>query len=166
MNNIVLLILLILLGGAGLISIFTIINLLLPTFVEQTRSILETSPGRSLLLGLVNFIFAVVAISLLLWATRVGSIVAGISVFFAGLVGLAFTGLLLLGLVSAASLLGIRTGETKSVVGTYLRGGGILLLACLTPFLGWFVFTPLVVWTTLGAAIQTILHRQRTPAPT
>jgi hypothetical protein len=130
---------------------------------------LESSPGRSLLLGLVNFVFAGIAIGLLLLPTRVGGIVAGIFVFLAGLVGMALIGLLLLGLVSAASLLGSRmgnrTGEVKSVAGTQLRGGALLLLACLTPFLGWFIFAPLVVWTALGAAIQTIFRRQRVPAP-
>ena len=166
-NDIVGLILLILFGGGGLISIFTIINLLLPLLIERMGATLESAPGRSLLLGLVNFVFSGIAVGLLLWASHIGGIVAGIVIFLAGLVGVAFIGLLLLGLVSAASLLGNRMGNHagagKSVARTQPRGGALLLLACLTPFLGWFIFTPLVVWTALGVAIQTIFRRQRPP---
>ncbi|MBI1855233.1 MAG: hypothetical protein HYR93_05135 [Chloroflexi bacterium] len=58
MNNIVGLLFIILFGGAGLISIFAIVNLVLPAPVERARLALETSLGRSLLLGVVNFLFA------------------------------------------------------------------------------------------------------------
>ncbi len=160
MNNIVGLLLVILFGGAGLISILAIINLLIPAPVERTRAILETSLGRSLLLGLVNFLFAGVVGIVLALPARVGGIVAGIFVFLIGLVALAVVAFTLFGLVAVTSLLGSRIGETKSPITTHVRGGILLLLACLTPYLGWFVFTPLVLWTALGAAIQTIFRKK------
>jgi hypothetical protein len=160
MNNIFGLLLIVLFGGAGLISIFTIVRLLLPLPVERTRLALESSLGRSLLLGLVNFLFAGVLVALLMWPTKIGGVVAGVFVFLAGLVGLAVTVLVLLGLVAATSLLGSRMGEAKSPLAAQLRGGVLLLLACLTPYLGWFIFTPLVVWTALGAGIQSMLRRK------
>lgn len=165
MNNIFGLLLVILFGGAGLISIFTIIRLLLPLPVERTRATLENSLGRSLLLGFVNFLFAGILVALLMWPTRIGGVVAGIFVFLAGLVGLAVAALVLLGLVAATSLLGSRMGEAKSPVTAQLRGGVLLLLACLTPYLGWFVFAPLAVWTALGSGIQSILRRKTSEAP-
>jgi hypothetical protein len=158
------LLLLILFSGAGLISTFAIINLLLPIPVERTRASLENLLGRSLLLGLVNFLFAVVIAALLIWPTRVGGIVAGIFAFLAGSVVLAVIVLTLLGLVAATSLLGSRTGETKSPVTSHLRGGVLLLLACLTPYLGWFIVTPLVLWTAFGAAIQALFRRKEKAA--
>ena len=160
MNNIVGLLLVILFGGTGLISIFIIVNLILPTPIEQTRSILETNMGRSLLLGFVNFLFAgVVGVALALPA-RVGGIVAGIFVFLIGLVALTVAVLTLFGLVALTSLLGNRIGEMKSPVTTHIRGGILLLLACLTPYLGWFIFTPLVLWTALGATVQTLFRKK------
>jgi hypothetical protein len=45
---------------------------------------------------------------------------------------------------------------------TYLRGGGLLLLACATPFVGWFIFTPLVIWASLGSVIA-ILVKPKQP---
>jgi hypothetical protein len=160
MNNLIWLLLFFLLGGAGLISIFSIVRLLLPTLVERTRLALESSLGRSLLLGLVNFLFAGVLVALLIWSTKIGGVVAGVSVFLAGLVGLIVIVLVMLGLVASTSLLGSRMGEAKSPIAAQLRGGALLLLACLTPYLGWFIFTPLVVWTALGAGIQSMLRRK------
>ncbi len=161
MNNILGLLLVVLFGGAGLISIFAIVNLLLPVPVERTRTALETNMGRSLLLGIVNSIFAGLLFALCVWLVgRIGGYVAGIFAFLAGLIGLVVILLTLLGLVAATSLLGNRIGETKSPVTTHLRGGVMLLLACLTPYLGWFIFTPLVLWTTFGATIQAMFRRK------
>jgi sorbitol-specific phosphotransferase system component IIBC len=66
--------------------------------------------------------------------TRIGGVVAGIFFFLAGLVGL--TVIVLIGLIAATSLLGSRMGEAKSPVTTQLRGGVLLVLACLTPYFG------------------------------
>ena len=165
MNNIFGLLLVILFGGAGLISIFAIVNLLLPISVERTRTSLETNMGRSLLLGIVNSLFAGALFALCFWlAQRMGGLVAGVFIFLGGLIGLAVTLSTLLGLVAATSLLGTRIGETKSPVTTHLRGGVMLLLACLTPYFGWFVFTPLVVWTAFGASIQALFRRKSAAA--
>jgi hypothetical protein len=165
MNNILGLLLLILFGGAGLISIFIIINLLLPAPVKRTRAALENSLGRSLLLGLVNSILAVALSALLSLPTHTGGVVAGIFVFLIGLVALAVLALTLLGLVAVTALLGSRLAPTKSAVASHLLGGVLLLLACLTPYLGWFVFTPLVVWSGLGAAILTLARVRAKPQP-
>lgn len=160
MNNIVGLLFIILFGGAGLISIFTIVNLVLPAPVERARLALETSLGRSLLLGVVNFLFAGVVGVVLALPIRAGGIVAGVFVFLIALIALAVVAFILFGLVAISSMLGGRMGETKSPVAAHVRGGGLLLLACLTPYFGWFVFTPLVLWTALGAAIQTVFRKK------
>lgn len=164
MNNVIWLLLFFLFGGAGLISIFVILNLLLPGLIGPTRAALEASLGRSLLLGFVNFLFAGVLVALMTLPIRMGGVVAGIFVFLAGVVALAVISLVLLGLVAATSLLGSRMGGAGSPVTTYLRGGGLLVLACLTPYFGWFVFTPLVVWTALGAGIQSVFRRKEKSA--
>jgi hypothetical protein len=56
-------------------------------------------------------------------------------------------------------------GSGKNEFALPLRGGGLLLLACLTPYLGWFVFTPLALWISLGAAIQAVFRRRERMAP-
>lgn len=159
MDKILVLLLLVLFGGAGLICIFAIINLMLPALVDRTRRALELSPGRSLLLGLVNFVLVALVAGLLTLPTHQGGVLAGICVFLIGLLALALQASLLLGLVAATALLGSKTGAGDSIVRSHLRGGVLLILACLTPYLGWFVITPIVVWTALGATLLALFRR-------
>src|SRR5712691_2344647 len=75
------LLLLIVFGGAGLISILAVISMLLPTPVGRARAALEASLGRSLLLGLVNFLFVTVVDALLIWLGQMaGKVVGGVLV--------------------------------------------------------------------------------------
>ncbi len=161
MQNIAGLLLLIIFGGAGLIAMFATINLLMPIHVERTRDALEGSLSRSLVLGAVNSVFAGIVAALFVWlAQRTGGGVAGgLLGLIALLIVLLATVLALLGLAALSGLLGLRMSSGKSELAAHLRGGVLLLLACLTPYLGWFVFTPLTLWTGLGAAIQAVFRR-------
>ena len=163
MNNIFGLLFVVIFGSVGLISIFIVISLLLPVPVERTRAVLETSPARSLLLGLINFLCVAVLDALLIWLAQLTSgikVVSGILVIIGGLITLALVSLAFLGLASLADLLGQRMGELKNEFHTIMRGGALLILAALTPFIGWFAFTPLVILISLGAAIQAAFRRK------
>src|SRR5258708_40036026 len=84
------LVLLILFGGGGLISILAVINLLFPLPVEATREALEVSLGRSLLIGLVNFVFVGLLDLLLLWLGQMaGRVAGGILVILGGAITVA-----------------------------------------------------------------------------
>jgi len=166
MDNIFNLLLLVLFGIASLLAFFAALILLLPAPIEKTRATLEGNGGRALLLGLVNFIFFGMIALLCVWlAEKVGGVVAGIFILVGGLVTLALAVLALIGLVALAQLLGTRMGSETTPFLTTLRGSGLLLLAGLAPYIGWFLFTPLAVWAGLGAAIQTAIPRRKTPLP-
>ena len=163
MNNIFGLLFIIVFGGAGLISIFVVTSVLLPALLERTRTALETSPGRSLLVGVINFLCVGVLDALLIWLAQLAGsikIVSGILVIIGGLMTSVLALLAFLGLASLADLLGHHIGEPKNEFVAILRGGVLLFLAGFTPFIGWFAFTPLAVLTALGAAIQTFFRRQ------
>jgi len=162
-NNIFALIFIVLFGGAGLISIFVVTSVLLPTFLERARTTLETSIGRSLLLGLINFLCIAVLDGLLIWLAQLTGaikIISGILIVLGGLVTSILALLAFLGLASLADLLGHHISEPKNEFLAILQGGVVLILAGITPFVGWFAFTPLVVLTALGAAIQAVFRRQ------
>lgn len=55
------------LSGITTIALITALNLLIPVPIALTRQILENSPGRSLLLGAVNFIFFALLFAGLIW---------------------------------------------------------------------------------------------------
>ena len=166
MNQLIDLILLVAAGIITVVALLAAINLLLPKPVEKVQKNLEESLGRSTLLGLVNFLFFGGLFILFVWlAERLGNVVAGIFIFLAGVIGVGIIVLAVFGLVAFANLLGNRIGEAGSPFKTNLRGGLLLLLAGNAPYIGWFLFTPLVIWAGLGAAIQAFLRRKNTPVP-
>jgi hypothetical protein len=161
MQNSLGLLLLILFGGTGLISILIVVNFLLPVPVEKSRALLDASLGRCLLLGLVNFFFIGLLDVLIGWlGAMTGKVAGGLLVALAGVITLGLGLAAILGLAAMTSLVGQRTGSSSTPMTALLRGALLLYLAGLTPFLGWFVFTPLVIWTGLGAVIQFVFARK------
>lgn len=160
---IILMILAIPLGLVSLVALFSALMLLFPEPIEQARLNLELRPWRSVFLGLLNFTVGVILMALL--GTLINSYygLEGVYTSIAILVGIALAVPLLLGLAAAIILTGRRLGQTRSPFFTNLRGGGLLLLACLTPFVGWFVFTPLLAWACIGSVVGTLVRKK--PAP-
>jgi hypothetical protein len=70
--------------------------------------------------------------------------------------------LALVGTTGIVSLLRERMGSggQSHMRGTMLASL-LLVLAMLVPFAGWFVFTPIVLLTGLGAALFTLFRRER-----
>jgi len=162
MDQLINLILLVASGIATVVAFLAAINLLLPEPVRKVQQNLEDSLGRSTLLGLVNFLFFGALMVLAAWlADKLGNVVAGVFVFLAGLIGLGIIVLAVFGLVAFANLLGNRIGgEPGTPFKANLRGGLLLILAGIAPYVGWLIFTPLVVWAGLGAAIQAFIPRR------
>jgi hypothetical protein len=165
MQNSFELLILILIGGAGLTSIFVVIGLLFPGLIKMTATVLEINLGRSLFLGLINILFVGVVDGLCIWLAQLIQlrVIGGILVILAGLLTIIVVLFIFLGLASLANLLGHLMGDVKNEFNANLRGGVLLFLAGLTPFIGWFAFTPLTLMTSLGAALQ-ILYRQKVKA--
>jgi hypothetical protein len=162
MQNNFWLFMLFLFGAIGLTSIFILINLLFPRLVDGAEAVLEVALGRSLLVGFINILFVGVVDGIVIWLTQLlkQPLLNGILVILAALLTMVPVMLIFLGLASLANLLGRRMGGTENGSYANLRGGSLLVLAGLTPFIGWFAFTPLVIMTCLGAAIQTVSRRK------
>jgi hypothetical protein len=153
------------LGGITIIALFSALTLLLPAPIEKTRLNLENALGRSLLLGLVNFIFFSVLVTAFFWLSQeIGQFLGGIFIFLSGAIILGLVIFTLFGLTAFANLLGERMGGRKTPFTSNLHGGTLLLMAGLAPYVDWFIFTPLILWAGLGAAISAIV-RKREQAP-
>lgn len=164
MENAFGLVLFILFSSAGLISMLAAVNLLLPAPVQRAREALETSFGRAFLLGLVNGLFILVAGGLLLrLGEGMGGIIGAILILLLLCLALGLVVFLAIGLTAFTKLVGERMGAGRSVFGNHLRGSALIVLAGLTPYLGWFVFTPFVLFAGLGAAIQAAIRRKPVP---
>jgi hypothetical protein len=150
-------ILLVLFCGSTCLALVAVIDLFLPQPVERARQKLETSSIRCFWTGVVNLVFWFVILVLwFLWTQYKGGpevLPYAIGTFLALLLLVAVIVPGLPGLVALCQLLGERMGGSDSTLARDIRGGLLLLLACLTPYVGWFVFTPAVIGTAIGAGL-------------
>ena len=146
--------------GITLLASLEATMLLFPEPVERARQNLENSLGRSLLLGLVNFIFIATIFILLAWlGEQLGKVLGGILTALALILLVGLILLALLGLSALSRLVGQRMGDTKPPAVAHRWGGLLLILSGLAPYVGWLIFTPLVIWAGLGAAITALIRR-------
>ncbi len=167
-------ILLVLFGGITLIALLVTVSLLLPASVESARKKIESNLLRSFLIGLVNLIFYLALLTLLgyiisLFGQPYGNttmidtsqiIGPGIFIVLGILISLTVILFALRGLSALTSLLGERIGKAKNPFVSDLHGGLLLVLACLTPYIGWYIFTPFVLCLGLGASVLAISQRK------
>jgi hypothetical protein len=160
-------ILYILFGGMTLIALLGTIDLFLPKPVTRARQKLETNPVRSFLVGLINILFwFVILVFWFVWTQYKGGpemmvFVIGTALAILLLIGVIVPGVP--GLVALARLTGRHWNASASPLGQDLRGGLLLVLACLTPYVGWFIFTPALLSTAIGAGLLTFFQRKTVP---
>jgi hypothetical protein len=166
MDQLINLILLVASGIATVAALLAAINLLLPQPVQKVQANLENALGRSTLLGLVNFLFFGALVVLFVWLTdRLNNALSVIFVILAVLIGLSLIVMAVFGLAAFANLFGKRIGDQENTpFKSNIHGGILLVLAGIAPYVGWLIFTPLVVWAGLGAAIQAFLPRRNASA--
>jgi hypothetical protein len=132
---------------AVLFGLFACAAALFPRSVWLAQRAAEQSPGRSILIGVVNTVF-LLAVSLTLFATN-----APILTFLGGIVAAAGLALLALGLAGLVTMVGQRLTRQGSPFKQVLAGTVVLTLASATPFLGWFVVLPGLVFLALGGFV-------------
>ena len=171
------LVLLVLMAGAAFIALLVTVSLLLPVPVEAAREKLEGNLRRAFLVGLINLVFGFGLVVLLVYIMTLfakpvpggttldlGQILGpGIPLTLAVLLALTLLAFTLRGLSALAGLLGNRIGPASSEFWSEARGGLLLVLACLTPYVGWFVFTPFVLSLALGASVMTLMKKRGAP---
>lgn len=131
------------------IALFLILKLLFP---KRLNSILEKAEERSkraFWLGAVNTLF---------FATlSLGLFALGDQVKVISLLAIAVTGMYTLGLFMGFSgmsqLVGLRFLPEKTAHIQGIWGSVILLLACLSPFVGWFLILPYLAFRGFGAVV-------------
>jgi hypothetical protein len=170
-------VLFVLVGGAAFNALLVTVSLLLPVPVEAARQKLEGNLRRVFLVGMINLVFLFGLLVLLVYiftlfakpvpsgmTIDLGQIIGpGIFMTLAVLLALTVLAFTLRGLSALASLLGSRIGPARSQFWSEARGGMLLVLACLTPYVGWFVFTPFVLSLALGASVMTLMKKKQAP---
>lgn len=129
---------------------------LLPRALERGTDRLCRMPFRAFFLGLAVGIPLVGLVSILGKAGRQAP---------AGILGALAAGYALFGAASLAKAVSARLsapGDTPWK--SHARGGVVLLLPCMIPFLGWFLLFPIVLTVGLGAGTMAVFPAAR-PAP-
>ena len=126
-----------------------------PATVERARLRLDRTPWRCFWLGgIVTAILVIPVVGLLMLPFGPAKFLGW------ALVVIALT-LSALGAAGLAAKLGdkisARSGNI-SPVGAFVRGAFALELAAVFPVLGWFIFIPLAIVTSLGATAFALLH--------
>jgi hypothetical protein len=145
------LIFVVILGGITLIAFFLLLDVFFPRKIADIRQVADQMTGRSFLLGLVNFIFfGAICLALISLSEHVGR---GLIAVPALLIAFVLAVSLLLGLSAMTQLVGERVFPDHDPLRQKTYGAGLLILACLAPFVGWFGLLPYVALLGLGALI-------------
>ena len=141
-----------------LVALFIVLSLLISGMTNRTRTVILEHPVRSFLIGLLNFLCSAAVAGLL---AQLGGWWVSVFQMLAFLILGWLVVLALVGTTGIVSLLRERMGSggQSPMRGTMLASL-LLVLAMLVPFAGWFVFTPIVLLTGLGAALFTLLRRE------
>lgn len=134
--------------AAALVGLMVWTALLFPQRTARARAALEARPGRCFVTGLCLAVLLGIPVRVLLRSPHGLGKLTGWLLAFPLLVVLA------LGLAAMAELLGARLQQRSTAVtslGALVCGAVTLELAAALPFLGWFLFAPVVGLTLLGA---------------
>ena len=162
MSDIARLLVIIVLLLVGLSAYFLVLNALFAPRLTKTRMVAQSMPARAFGIGLVNFFFfAVIAIVLLSVAENAGPFIKGV-LSIPALVILAFLAIVLsFGLAGMSNLIGERIFPDFANWKQTLWGTVSLSLACMLPFVGWFLLLPYVGLIGFGAVILGFLQREK-----
>jgi hypothetical protein len=159
--------LLLLVGGVGSLAAYlAILVYLLPGFTGRAQRALETMPGRSLVVGLVNWLFfAVIAFLLAAIGNELPRPLRGLFNLTAFAIILALLAATSIGLAALVTLLRDRFTPLAASPKNTIWTAVLLLIAGLAPIVGWFILTPAALAASLGATIITLILRPRPQKP-
>jgi len=163
MNNGASIVLLTVAIGFTLVALFTVLAALFPSAIARTRRSMESSAGASFAIGLVNTLF-MGGIALALAGLADGLGVALLRAPALALLAILVV-LLTFGLTGSALMVGGRLYPKRSATGQGLLGGIALVLACLTPFVGWFGILPYVSFLGIGGFILSLFRKEANGMP-
>jgi hypothetical protein len=154
MNEILTISLAIIILTLNLIPFFIVFGALFPVRMAKTIESANRLPGRSFVIGLVNFsFFLVLALALFSLSERVDGLLKIILMLPALAIAVILSIMLSLGLGSMAALIGERLAPTQSTWKRMLWGTLLLGLGSSVPLVGWFLLLPYAAWVGMGAFI-------------
>ncbi len=145
-------------GFVTLAALLTTLAYLIPQRAERVRQTTSARPGRSFIIGLVNATFFGILAALFSQGGELGSLLA--IIILLALLGLAFIGLTGLALLLRQRFYPLHEETPHSLLAVTARTSALLVAALLSPVVGWFLLTPILLIIGLGAAIAALVRRR------
>jgi len=152
-------------GVFACVCLLAVINLLLPGLVEPIRRRIDQGLLWPFLVGLGTLIVFggawVALLAALVPGGKPAAVAVSIGIVF-GFVCLVLAGLAVVtiyGLTALAAVMGQRQSTGRGPFRDVLFGGLVMFLACLAPVVGWVLFTPFAICTSLGAGLMALFSR-------
>ena len=151
----------VILFAVGFASYFLVVGALFPARISKTTSMVKLSPGRSLGIGFVNFLFfGAIAVALFAVSEGVGE---GALKFILLIPALLIAGVLVIllsfGLSAMIGIIGERVFPDLSSWKQSFWATIILTFGSAIPTIGWFLLFPYVALTGFGAVILSYFQR-------
>lgn len=154
MNEILTISLAVIILTINLVPFFIVFAALFPARMAKTIEVAARLPGRSFVIGMVNFIFfLVLALALFSLSERVDGLLKVILMLPALAIAVILSIMLSFGLGGLAALIGERIAPTRPAWQRMLWGTLLLGLGSSVPLLGWFLLLPYAAWVGMGAFI-------------
>ena len=140
------------------VSYWLLFEALAPRWVERSRKQYVEHPFRAVFAGIFLLALPLIAAIALIQSPAQA---IGFFIIF---------GLILIGLLGSAGLarhVGTQLpseGDEKHPWRRVLRGGAVLSISCVMPFLGWFAVLPLILVSGFGALALSIISGRKKPA--
>lgn len=114
------------------------------------------------MIGLVNAVFFIFLAALMfnIAHSQLNGPLAGLVNLIAVMILVGLGILASIGLSGFSYWLEDRIANNDHSLVTSLKSSLLLVLACMAPFVGWFLSTPFVIATGIGAAIQIVFRRK------
>lgn len=154
MNELLTVTLVIVILTLNLIPFFIALVTLFPARTAKSQEVANRMPGRSLVIGCVNFLFLLlISLALFSLAEQTDGLLKVIllfpAFFFTALLAIALS----FGLVSMAALMGERLAPAQPAWKRTFWGALLLGLGSSVPLFGWFLLLPYAAWVGMGAFI-------------
>lgn len=131
------------------------LRILFPELVQRAETRIGQTPARSFGMGLVGLLIAAVPIAILI------ALPVGLTKVLGVLMILGSLAVASLGAAGVACVMGSRirdwTGNERGTMRAFLFGALALEMAAAFPFIGWFLFIPIIIVMSLGAALFALL---------
>ena len=151
------------LGSASLSALLVTLGALFPGRTAKARAVAEAMPGRSTLIGLINFLFfGAAGFVLFTLANNVSNGLLKVILILPALVCVAALSIgLSLGLAGVAQMVGARLWPQRPEWLRSLAAAIFLTWASAVPLVGWFLLLPYLLWLGLGAFIIGFVYREK-----